>query len=196
MIENGWPASTPRPVHLVIPAGLLVDEPNIAAWLSGRPDASKRIFAIDTRASTSANTRLAIRYNEVFTPKVTPETTSGTTYDAFYLFAYAATALGGEPLTGQNLSRAIHRLMPPGEPVDVGPSSILKAFQALRAGRSIDLGGATTTLDFDVETGDAPADIAVFCAAKPDPHGAYAPVESGVFYDPRTKQLSGSMHCP
>jgi branched-chain amino acid transport system substrate-binding protein len=193
-IEEHWPSSSRRPIHVVYPAPML-QEQVIQRWLRARPDARGRIFAVDTRASTPANTRLALRYNEFFSPAVTPETTQGIGYDAMYLLSYAAASLERQPVTGTNLARAISRLLPPGEPIDVGPTGILQAFKILKSGRNIDLAGTTTTLDFDLDTGDAPAEMSILCPKK-QRTGDFSPVESGLFFDQRTRRLTGTLSCP
>jgi hypothetical protein len=113
-----------------------------------------------------------------------------------YLFAYAVAAIGEAPPTGTNLAGAIRRLLPPGDAVDVGPSGILAALKALRAGKNIDLAGAATTLDYDLETGDAPpAEQSLRCVGS-SKDGGLALVETAVLYDPRAHQLSGRLSCP
>jgi hypothetical protein len=110
------------------------------------------------------------------------------------MLAYATFALGRDPVTGTSLAKAIARLLPPGRLIDVGPGGIFDALNALAAGESIDLNGATGRLDFDTETGEAPVDLAVLCI---DPNGdAPTSVESGLVYDASARALRGSMHCP
>ncbi len=85
--------------------------------------------------------------------------------------------------------------MPPGDPIEVGPTGIYPALHALASGRNIDLEGAATTLDFDPETGDATADFAVFCIG-PGGHGDVRDViESGLVYRAKTRKLTGTLGC-
>ena len=102
--------------------------------------------------ATPTNAKFTMRYNEVFSPKVTMATSPASPYDAYYLLAYAAVAAGDGPLDGPSLSRAIPRLLPPGDPLDVGSTGIFTAAAALRAGKNVDLAGAYGRLDFDVAT--------------------------------------------
>lgn len=51
---------------------------------------------------------------------------------------------------------------------------------------------ASTTLDFDPETGDATADFAVF---RLDP-ASQRTVESGAWYDAATGRITGAPRCP
>jgi len=118
------------------------------------------------------------------------------TYDAFYLLAYATFALGDAPVKGPALARAFDRLLPPGEPIEVGPTSMFDALSALAAGRTIDLDGAASHLDFDRTKGEAPSDFSLNCAAV-DEHGrAHGEVESGVHYRAREGRLEGTLRCP
>src|SRR5262249_21007055 len=85
------------------------------------------------------------------------------TYDAAYLIAYAVIALCAKDVTGASLADALRRTVPPGPRVDVGPNAINDAVMSLRSGTNIDFNGASGPLDFDVATGDAEADIQVWC---------------------------------
>jgi serine/threonine-protein kinase len=191
-IERRWPEGVARPFHLAS-TGSIIEYEDVHRWFEDVPDARARTFVVDSRASLPANVKLAMRYNEFFAPKITPESTFGPPYDSFYLFAYAAAAIGAQPLTGRNLAGAFSKFAVGGERIEVGPADILRAFKALRAGRSIDLDGTTTTLDFDPETGEAQAEMAILCVRR---SGALALVESGLTIDPRSKKLAGSMRCP
>lgn len=55
--------------------------------------------------------------------------------------------------------------------------------------------GTTTTLDFDVETGDATADFAVFCLARPDGTRKHDSVESGLEYRAANGKFTGKLDC-
>jgi branched-chain amino acid transport system substrate-binding protein len=193
-VERAWPkgrpwAPPPRYVTGEIAA------PNILAMLRAQPDVRGRIFGVDTVTSTPAMGKFVLRYNEVFTPKITGRETAGAPYDAVYAVAYAAAALGAEPVTGPGLSRALSRLRPPGEPIDVGPGGIYPALAALGSGKNVDLVGTVTSLDFDPETGDATADFAVYCVGPTSFGDARDVVESGLVYDARARALRGTMRC-
>jgi hypothetical protein len=84
--------------------------------------------------------------------------------------------------------------MPHGEPIDVGPNGIFDALNTLAAGENIDLNGATGRLDFDLESGEAPIDLAILCV-KMEGDGADN-VESGLTYDATAAVLRGAMRCP
>jgi ABC-type branched-subunit amino acid transport system substrate-binding protein/tRNA A-37 threonylcarbamoyl transferase component Bud32 len=191
-VERAWPATErfrPRYVTGMVPSAMV-------AFARERADLRRRILGVDMLSSTPAAAKFVLRYNGVYSPKVTAATATVAPYDAFYVLAYAVAALGEEPITGPALARAIRRLTPPGEPIEVGPGGIYPALHALGSGRSIDLVGVGTTLDFDPETGDAAADFAVYCIAPSAPGGALDVLESGLVFRARGKALEGKLRCP
>ena len=193
-IERLWPASAPfRPRYLT--EGTWADlGPASLDWRRGQ--LYKRLYSVDFPSGGAAVVRFALRYNELTSPRVTPATAPTAPYDAFYLFAYAAAAVGERPLTGGAIARAIARLQPPGEAIDVGPGDIYPAFLALSTGRNIDLRGTGTSLDLDPETGDTGADFALYCVAPGAPGETVRQVESGLVWDSRRRSLTGTLVCP
>ena len=110
--------------------------------------------------------------------------------------AYAAAALGAEPITGTALARVLPRLQPGGAPVDVGPSGIYQAFYALAEGKNIDLRGIQTTLDFDLRTGDAAVDFVAYCLSPGSGEKPSRAVEAGLFFRSAHGKLEGAFRCP
>jgi hypothetical protein len=117
-------------------------------------------------------------------------------YDAIYALVYAASAAGDGALTGSRIAEALPRLTGAGAAIDVGPEHILEAFGALAGHGSINLSGAATRLDFDPTTGDVDTDIPIVCMRADKEGRAVDEVESGLFFDTRTKRLDGTLHCP
>jgi hypothetical protein len=193
-VEQRWPAGERARPRWITDAPLL--QQPLLELAGSRPDVRSRVLGVGTSSSTAVLAKLVMHYNEVFSPKVTPEDAPGAPYDGVYLLAYAAAALGDQSITGPALAHAIARLQPPGERIDVGPGGIYTAFYALQGGKNIDLDGASTSLDFDAQTGDAAADLAAFCLA-PGASGAPArEVESGLFFRARSRKLEGTRRCP
>ena len=120
----------------------------------------------------------------------------GAPYDAFYIAAYAIAALGARAVTGPALARAIPRLLPPGDPVDVGPAGIYQALDALGAGKGIDLGGHHHLARL------RPRDRRRRRRLRRLLHRARAGrrrarvVESGLVFRARAGKLEGALHCP
>jgi len=129
-----------------------------------------------------------------------PDFGTSASYDAFYLLAYATSALApGEPVTGASLAKAFARLVPSAAPgtrpsgIDVGRAGILDAYRALQAGERIDLGGASGALDFDLATGSAPLDQAISCLAVGG--GSVREIDSGLVFRASSGLLEGTMRC-
>jgi branched-chain amino acid transport system substrate-binding protein len=190
-LERGWKGAL-RPRYVKASAM----GPEVLALIGRTPAPRRRFFSITSVSATAANARFVARYNEAYADGVTRTFSPNSSYDAFYLAAYATYAIGAGQVTGANLARAIPRLLPPGKPIDVGPSGIFEALNALSAGANIDLNGATGALDFDVNTGDASVDLAVLCVGSDARASAPASVESGLVYDAAAKKLRGTLHCP
>jgi serine/threonine-protein kinase len=193
-LEAAWPASAkhrPRYASLALLPRELFD------YIGTSKDLRRRFFGVTPLSTTASNARFVMHYNETFDDEVTRTIAPNTSYDAFYLLAYATYALGRhEAVTGPALARGITRLLPPGKPVDVGLSGIFDAYATLRAGGRIDLQGATGKLDFDPATGEAPFDHAILCVGVDDHGRAFDGVESGLVYSAASKRLEGKMSCP
>jgi serine/threonine-protein kinase len=194
--EREWPAGTRhRPFYLGTMGAGDLSMPGAVKLASQRGEVRRRMFSVDT-ASVPPNAKLAIHYNEVYSDKLAPADTIGPVYDAFYVLGFAIAALGDKPVTGPNLARAIPRLRPPGQPIDVEPAAIARAFQLLREGHSIDLAGTTTSRDFDLDTGDSPAEQVVMCSKLGPKPGMLQAIESGLVLETHTGKLTGKMSCP
>lgn len=192
-VERAWPADAPfRPRYLTEGTWPDLGKGTID-W--SRDGLHRRLFVFDLVSSRPALVRFALRYNEFFSPQITPATAPSTPYDAFYLFAYAAAALGEQPITGAALAGAIPRLLPPGEPVDVGPGGIYPALLALGAGKNIDLQGAASSFDLDPATGDTSVDFALYCLSAGHDEPARQ-IESGLSFNARERKLVGTRRCP
>jgi protein kinase-like protein len=192
-LEAQWPRLLPRPRYASI--ALLPKE--LLEFVGTNSDRRRRFFGVTPVGSTTANARLVSHYNEVFPDKITRTIDPNASYDAFYLLAYATYAIPrGEKVTGERLSLAFGKLIPPGRPIDVGLAGIFDAYAALSNNESIDLTGATGRLDFDLATGESTFDQAILCVGV-DEHGkASDGIESGLVYSATSKQLEGTMRCP
>jgi ABC-type branched-subunit amino acid transport system substrate-binding protein len=191
-LEARWPAATPRPVYACanpLPRDLY-------AFVGKSAERRRRFFGLTNVSTTSANVHLVTHYNETYADKVTRTLVPNSSYDAFYVLAYAALSLGAKPVTGASIATAIGRLSPPGKSIDVGPLAILEGYGALARGENIDLDGAIGRLDFDPETGEAPIDMAVLCVGVDGAGAATEAIESGIVYDARTQRLEGKLDCP
>ncbi|MFI5300297.1 MAG: ABC transporter substrate-binding protein, partial [Polyangiales bacterium] len=191
--ERDWPRDVARPLWLT---GNAIEGERFFAFLGRDADRRHRFLGLTTPTSKPANVRFAARYNQSFTPEVSAALAPAAPYDAFYAIAYAAYAVGDAPLNGVAIARAMQRIVPPGERVEVGPAHILDALSALHDGRSIDLDGASSGLDFDLATGEAPMTFAVMCVSVDASGRAIDDVESGLFVDGTRGAVTGSRRCP
>jgi branched-chain amino acid transport system substrate-binding protein len=191
LVERDWKRPGFRPRY-VKPTALT---PGLLGFVGKRPDRPRRFFSITSAPTNAPNARFVAHYSEVYGEDVMRTFSPNSSYDAFYVLAYSTYALGQEAVTGPALARTVGRLLPPGRSIDVGPNGIFDAVNALATGGHIDLNGATGRLDFDVDTGEAPVDLAILCV-KQEADSVAASVESGLVYDATADALRGSMQCP
>jgi hypothetical protein len=169
-VESGW-RSGPRPIYLLGNAPLTP----FTRWLGASADRRRRLFAINPLSPPTPGARFVLRYNDVHAEKVVATRNPSASYDAFYLLAYGAYAMQDAPISGVGLARAFARLVPPGPEVEVGAAHVLEGLKRLREGSSIDVRGAGGGLDFDLTRGEAPAELALICAATRGPLRAPRP---------------------
>ena len=161
-----------------------------------RDDARRRrVLGVIPIGDAVANGKLALRYNQIFSPKVATAAAPGAVYDALYALAYAAHTLDAPQLNGPSLARSFARLaVAPGDAsapkIQVGPTGIFAVMMALDAGGHVDLEGAATRIDFDAVTGNTAADFAVLCVERGEDGGMRA-AESNVTFSASASRLEG-----
>jgi serine/threonine protein kinase len=190
-VEQRWPANTQfRPRYLES-----AELDGFAPFFDERPERRHRFYGL-TPPYNDASAKLTRRYNATFHTKVEETQIPAPQYDAFYLLAFASFAATGHPRDGVALANAFSRLMPPAEPVEVGPSSLLEVFGHLSRGGSVALNGASALVDLDLATGERRTDFDVLCpGVGPDGH-ASGSVPSGLRYDHLDHSLRGTRSCP
>jgi hypothetical protein len=191
-VERDWQAKGYRPYWLSVTN---LGGADFFRFLRKHADARRRFLGVSAPENTAPNAQLAQHYSAEFT-KMTVNDTPAAAYDSAYLIAYAAFASNDEPLSGGALAKAIARLSPPGVPIDVGPTHIFEAMQALRRGENIDLVGANTRLDFDLVTGETTADMVIQCVGVDASGLASDAIESGAILDAASGKLRGELRCP
>ncbi len=150
-VEAAWPHERRRPLYTVVAQ----ITPDYFPWIGASAERRRRFFDIVPLPSTTVNAQFVMHFNEGSPVTVSNADAPNSSYDSFYLLAYAAYALGSGAVTGETLARAFSRLLPPGKPIDVGPDKIFDAYSTLQKGENIDLNGAFGSLDFDTETGES-----------------------------------------
>jgi serine/threonine-protein kinase len=192
-VESRWPRHVPRPTYLLPNAWLAP----FAGYLGASVERRRRIFEVLSESTSANNARFVARYNAAHQERVTLTTNPSSTYDAVYLLAYSAFALASEPVTGPSLARTIARLVPPGDPIDVGPTEIFDALKLLDTKGRFDLQGAATGLDFDLAIGQATADFALVCPSVDSAGRATGDgVDSGLVVRARAQHVEGTVRCP
>jgi branched-chain amino acid transport system substrate-binding protein len=136
-----------------------------------------------------------LRFNLLHPGEATETLNPGSSYDAFYLAAYAVFAAGDQPVTGPSIAGAMRRLLPPGTPLETGPTDVFSALSALSRGESTDLSGPSGSLDFNPDTGEWSPDFTLLCAAA-DKDGHATDAESGLLQRGPSRALEGAIHCP
>jgi serine/threonine protein kinase len=191
-LEATWPVRDHRPTFVAMTV------PTVQAfkWIGTNATLRRRFFAVTSVSNTLPNASFVMHYNATFPSPITRTISPNTSYDAFYLLAFATYATSDREITGTSLASAMSRLVPPGQSVEVGPSGIYKAFDALRGGGSIDLTGATGRLDFDLRTGEAPVDMSILCVDLDSSGAASDTIESGLVFHAAEGALDGAMRCP
>jgi ABC-type branched-subunit amino acid transport system substrate-binding protein len=191
-LEAKWPADKPRPLYAK--SNVLSNE--IFNFVAHDPARRHRFFGLTSTSGGAVNANFVVHYNETFSPKISRAIAPNTSYDSFYILAYAIQALGSGTPTGASIARDFARLIPPGSPVDVGPAAIFDAYKLLRSGGHIDLNGTSGALDLDAETGESPVNMSVLCVGV-DAHGdANGAIESGLVFDQAKHAFVGAMQCP
>ena len=192
-LEDHWPRAVHhRPRYASV--GFLSEKQ--LAFIGTSRERRARFFGVSPVAQT-ATLRYVTHYNEVYPDKITLTIDPNSSYDAFYLLAYASYAIPeAEPVTGERLSQSFARFAPSGQPIEVGLAGIFDAYSALANGASIDLTGATGKLDFDLATGEPAFDLAILCPGVDDHGAASDGIESGLVYSAATRRLAGTMRCP
>ncbi len=191
-IEARWHGG-PRPTYL-----LSDDSTDSLAPLIGESaERRRRMFAVTPPSNEAPTARFVLRYNEAHADRpVTRYVNPSMSYDAVYLLAYAAFSIGPAVVDGPSMGRAFARLVPPGDALEVGPNGVFDGISTLATGRSLDLRGASSALDFDLATGEARVDFALVCPDVDARGRASGDHESGVFYRTVQGTVDGALRCP
>ncbi|MEL7371545.1 MAG: hypothetical protein AAFN74_21665, partial [Myxococcota bacterium] len=105
-------------------------------------------------------TNFNLRYLQEF--GVPAPTFSANSYDGIYLIAFAASTLdAAQSITGSALATAMSRLVM-GDKLSAQPNDFGRGRNLLSGGSDVDFDGASGTLDFDLTTGEAATDVALW----------------------------------
>lgn len=189
-IETAWNDLNPMPPrpYYLFPDGGKVSE--LTDGIGADDDRRKRVRGTVPGGASELYGAFKLRYKAYI--KEEPLAYADTGYDAAYLLAYGMAAVGDKPITGASLSDALKH-MSKGTPIDAGPTngSINKAFDAIQSSGEIDYNGASGPLNFDPKTGEAKADIDIWCIGR---NAQMDPVflSSGAHFDANTSKIVGT----
>jgi branched-chain amino acid transport system substrate-binding protein len=192
-VEKAWPSTgtpPPRPSYIFPDGGRL---PELTTLIDDDDSLRERVIGTVPGKKGPLYDAFRIRFKAA-NQNAEPGTYAENAYDAVYLLGYALAATAGEPVTGASIAKGLAKLVPPGSQVDSGPSALSAAFTTLRAGGNIDFNGASGPLDFDLSTGEAPADIDIWCVTRNVSNKAVFK-SSGQYYDAAKGQLLGTRSC-
>ena len=191
-VESGWPsAETIRPRHLVSD-GLYV--PDLLTFVGPNDALRKRVLGTVPGQPGPNFDAFKLAFDGAF-PGTLADNYAAGAYDATLLLGFAIVSAGNKPLTGALLNEGLKRTIPAtgGPVINADVNEITKGFAAM-AKAGMDFNGASGPLDFDPATGEAPADIQIFCLKSATGKAAFGP--SGLVFAARSSSLEGSFSCP
>jgi hypothetical protein len=197
-INAGWPSSVPRPFQIsVVPT--FAGAPLVTAVNAIADDTVRsRLYALFPAApdfvpadAELLQANLKLRFPEL-TANTAPQFVRNA-YDAMYIFAYAAAAIGDQPLTGVNLTAGVRRVADAsgGVPHNWGPQNYSAIIATLGTGQNVSYRGVDGPYSFDAN-GERPAHTEVHCVRRSPPGLVF----SGYRRDAATGQLTGEINCP
>ncbi|MEZ4225466.1 MAG: ABC transporter substrate-binding protein [Polyangiaceae bacterium] len=119
-----------------------------------------------------------------------PGSYADTAYDAAYLLAYSVVAVNDAVMTGAKFNDGLKKMVG-GTKVSAGTTGINQALSLLQEKKNIDYDGISGPLDFDVSTGEAPADIVVWCTGL-NANSVAEFKTSGQYYDALQNAVTGT----
>lgn len=181
-IEARLPGSVTPPIYLFADGGRL-DE--LIAATNSNAALRKRVLGTAPGRQTEKYKEWASRFQALLGHQ--PLTYADTAYDSAYLLGYSVVSLGSGAVTGPALAEGLKKTVG-GTPVVPGTGTLGGAFSTLLAGGTLDYDGVSGPLDFDVDTGEAPADIDIWCIQP----GGGAFVSSNQYYGAESAAVVGS----
>ncbi len=188
-VEDNWPTTNPVPPRprYIIPDGGRLDE-LLAITGMGNDDLRHRVLGTIPGRTTPLYQAFKINF-KAFHQNKDPGAYADAAYDSFYLLSYAIVAQGAGQISGAVLNEGLKKMIG-GTPISAGTNDINAAFKALGSG-AIDYDGVSGHLNFDVSTGEAPADIDVWCVVL-DSNNKAVFVSSGQYYDSTQSKVVGT----
>lgn len=181
--ESTSTSTTMRPSYLFADGGKVPETLDVIANV---PSLYSRIEGTEAdHKAPLLYERFALAYQQRFGEEPSIYTTNS--YDAAYLAAYAVMAVPSTRPAGAELASVMNRLTT-GAMTDAGPRSVGDARQTLQGGGTIDYNGVSGRLDFDLQKGEAPANVSLWRPGRrtngtvrfdPTPAGKYTVGDNG-----------------
>ncbi len=191
-LEEKW-TDPNRPRHIVAD-GLQV--PELLQKIGANDQLRRRVFGT-IGAATGENYDAFVNEYKLNFPDTQADSYAAGAYDATLLVSYAIAAAGNKPLKGSLVNTGLKMTAASGGGVPIirsGYEDINKAFAAMLT-TGIDYDGASGPLNFDPVTGEAPADIQIWCV-RATGGTASAFVPSGLNFSASSGALQGTISCP
>jgi ABC-type branched-subunit amino acid transport system substrate-binding protein len=198
-LETAWTAPD-RPYYVTIDS---VKVPELFAAAAASADLRSRVRGTgitQTSQSRLVYTNFTLAYSGRYGQQPGAAST-GPSYDAAYSIAYALAATKDLPVTGKNIAAGLRKLAGGPTLIEVGRTRAVAAFTKLSGGG--DGGGENITaigtfgpLEWDSTGSPVSAALEMWCVTAPE-GGMPGAASSGLFYDLKTKQYSGTYtQCP
>jgi branched-chain amino acid transport system substrate-binding protein len=189
-IENKWsmlsPAPAYKPRYLVSDGGRIEE---LTDFVGGNNELRQRVFGTAPGRTTPLYNEFVSRVKAFL--GIDPGTYADNAYDASLLLTYALVASSQELPTGAGINEGLKRTVG-GATVTAGPAALNTGFTALLGeDGKIDYDGVSGPLDFDVNKGEADADIDVWCIALDSQNNSVF-TSSGQYYDSASKMVVGT----
>lgn len=190
-VEEKW-TDPSRPRHIVAD-GLQV--PELIEKIGTNDQLRRRVYGTIGAATGVNYDSFVNEYKLAFGTDTQADSYAAGAYDATLLVSYAIAAAGNKPLKGSLVNEGLKKTAVTGAmAIQSGYDDINKAFGAM-PGAGIDYNGASGPLNFDVITGEAPADIQIWCVrAASGKASAFVP--SGLNFSASSGMIQGSLACP
>jgi len=158
-IEQAWNASLAWRPRYLLSEGARVDELKTTV---GGSDLGTRILGTAPGARQS---ELYASFASAFAPEFgEPGNLAEFAYDAAYLAVYAIGLANQQAPTGREMANALTRTAcPEGSIIPAGVANFSSHFATAASSPCINFEGVSGPLDFNLETGEAPGDMAVWC---------------------------------
>lgn len=210
-IEDGWTDPSFRPYYIYRPP---VFAASGATFIDRYTDPARESLRLRSIGFTPTSKNIALRDSYVLRHKAQwdgfvhtnlppfpgttvspsslgPSITAQGFYDGAYALISAVIATGKTDPTGREISQAMAKTQPGAgaSPLDIGPENVAQIQTLLSQGKTVDLNGVLTDIDF--KEGIVASNAVAYCFKKAVANKTPSPVETGLVYNPTTKTFSG-----